>query len=390
MKHLGLFAGAALLVGAAPASPPPVAQYWMDAATASGMGAAFMGGGRPDPGQIMQMMNGGGGAEHVLNLYLASRNKAPAPEASHFIPPGMQMGPSLPLVAPAVAKPVRETEGMPTNFQRPKGRMLIYWGCGEHAGAGQPTIVDFSKLAAGQMPPGFASMMSAMHAAQPPRPGQAAGYGEWPNDRDSRPVPATASLLGEHRVEANYSPPITFSLGQGQDFMPALGLREAGALPSRAVPLNWRPAAQATGYALSMFGSSGNGDVLIWTSANKPSAFPNMDYLSPSQVKSLVASGAVLPPSANQCMIPAEVTAASPSGMMMMIGYGPEAFFSDKPKAPTWTVRARYKTTATVMLGMGDMSDDADADAQQQAQPQKPKKKRGFGLGDLIEQAVPH
>lgn len=391
MKRISLLLAATVLVGAAPPkAPPPVANYWMDVATASGMGAGMMGG-RPNMAQVMSMMNGGGGgAQHMLNLYLASRDKAPSPQAQHLIPPGMQMGASLPLIAPQAVKPERTDYAMPEHFQRPKGRMIIYWGCGEHAGAGQPTIVDFSKLAAGQMPPGVSAMMSAVRAAQPPRPGQSAGYGEWPNDRDSRPVPATASLIGAHKVEGNYSPPISFSLGQGQDFMPGLGLREAGVLPSGANRLTWTPAAQATGYALSMFGSSGGGDVVIWSSANKPSAFPNMDYLSPAQVKPLVASGAALAPTTNQCTIPAEVVKASPTGMVMMIGYGPEAWFQDKPKAPTWTVRARYKTTASVMLGMGDMMGSADDDqpqAQQQEQPKK--KKRGFGLGDIL-QAVPH
>ena len=392
MKRISALLAATVLIGAAPASPPPpVANYWMDVATASGMGAGMMGGGRPNMAQIMGMMNGGGGAQHMLNLYLASRNKAPSPEAQHLIPPGMQMGPSLPLVAPQAAPPVRETSGMPEHFQRPKGRMLIYWGCGEHSGAGQPTIIDFSNLAAGKMPPGYASMMSAIHAAQPPRPGQSAGYGEWPNDRDSRPVPQNASLVGAHKVEGNYSPPIAFSLGQGQDFMPGLGLHDGGALPSGAARMMWTPAAQATGYALSMFGSSGGSDVVIWSSANKPSTFPNMDYLSPAQVKPLVASGAVLSPTTSQCAIPAEVVKASPTGMVMMIGYGPEAWFQDKPKAPTWTVRARYKSTASAMIGMGDMMGDSGSDqpqAQQQEQPKK--KKRGFGLGDLIQQAVPH
>lgn len=392
MKRISLLLAATVLVGAAPPkAPPPVANYWMDVATASGMGAGMMGG-RPNMAQVMSMMNGGGGgAQHMLNLYLASRDKAPSPQAQHLIPPGMQMGASLPLIAPQAVKPGRTDYAMPEHFQRPKGRMIIYWGCGEHAGAGQPTIVDFSKLAAGQMPPGFSAMMSAVRAAQPPRPGQSAGYGEWPNDRDSRPVPATASLIGAHKVEGNYSPPISFSLGQGQDFMPGLGLREAGALPSGANRLTWTPAAQATGYALSMFGSSGGGDVVIWSSANKPSAFPNMDYLSPAQVKPLVASGAALAPTTNQCTIPAEVVKASPTGMVMMIGYGPEAWFQDKPKAPTWTVRARYKTTASVMLGMGDMMGSADDDQQPQAQQQEQpkKKKRGFGLGDIL-QAVPH
>jgi hypothetical protein len=390
MKRIGLLLAATVLVGAAPPkAPPPVANYWMDVATTSGMGAG-MTGGRPNMAQIMGMMNGGGGgAQHMLNLYLASRDKAAAPQASHLIPPGMQMGPSLPLIAPQAVKPEHTDYSMPDHFQRPKGRMIIYWGCGEHAGAGQPTVVDFSKLAAGQMPPGFSAMMSAVHAAQPPRPGQSAGYGEWPNDKDSRPVPAAASLIGAHKVEGNYSPPIAFSLSQGQDFMPGLGLHEAGALPSGANRLAWTPAAQATGYALSMFGSSGGGDVVIWSSANKPSAFPNMDYLSPAQVKPLVASGAVLAPTTSQCTIPAEVVKASPTGMVMMIGYGPEALFQDKPKAPTWTVRARYKTTASVMMGMGDMMGDASAQPQQPQQEQPKKKKRGFGLGDLL-QAVPH
>ena len=392
MTRISLLLGATVMMGAAPPkASPPVANYWMDVATAGGMGAGMMGGGsRPNMAQIMGMMNGGGGgAQHLLNLYLASRDKAASPQASHLIPPGMQMGASLPLIAPPASKPVQETTGMPEHFQRPKGRMIIYWGCGEHVGAGQPAIVDFSKLAAGQMPPGFSAMMSAVHAAQPPRPGQSAGFGEWPNDRDSRPVPAAASLIGPHRVEGNYAPPIAFSLGQGQDFMPALGLREAGALPSGANRLTWTPAAQATGYGLSMFGSSGGGDVVIWSSANKPSAFPNMDYLSPAQVSPLVASGAVLAPTTNQCTIPAEVVKASPAGMVMMIGYGPEAWFQDKPRAPTWTVRARYKTSASMMLGMGNMSGDSGAD-QPQAQQQEPKKKkRGFGLGDIL-QAVPH
>jgi hypothetical protein len=394
MKRITLLLGATVLMGAAPPkAPPPVANYWMDVATASGMAAGMTrGGSRPSVDQIMAMMNGGGGgAQHSLNLYLASRNKAAAPEAEHLIPPGMQMGASLPLVAPRIAAPVRETTGIPEHFQRPKGRMLIYWGCGEHAGAGQPTVIDFSKLAAGKTPPGFSAMMSAVHAAQPPRAGQSPGFGEWPNDKDSRAVPQAASLIGAHKVEGNYSPPISFSLGQGQDFMPGLGLREAGALPSGAVRLAWAPAAQATGYALSMTGASEGGDIIIWSSANKASAFPNMDYLSPAQVKPLVASGAVLAPSTSQCTIPAEVVRASPAGMAMMIGYGPEAWFQDKPKAPTWTVRARYKSTASAMIGMGGMmgaADDGDqARAQQQEQPKK--KKRGFGLGDLLG-AVPH
>ena len=386
MAGAGALAISAAAYAATPAVPPPIANYWVDVATSSGMGAGMSAGRRPDMSQIMSMMQGGSSVSHTLELRLASRNKAAAaPSAQHFIPPGLQMGASLPLLTPAVAKPVRETPDTPYQYEQPKGRMLIYWGCGEHVGAGQPTVIDFSKLAAGQVPPGMAAMAAMGRSATPPRPGQSAGYGEWPNEKDTRAVPVQGSLLGAHRIEGNYSPPIAFSLAAGQDFMPDLGFHEGTAMASGAVPLGWRPAPQATGYALTMFGSAENGDVIVWTSSNKAATAANLDYLPPAEVGKLVAAGAALPPAADKCILPAEVASASPSGMVMMIGYGPEVFFAEQPKAPKWATRLRYKTTASLMRGMGSMGSmqGGDAQPQQPGQPVKKKKKK-FGIGDIL------
>jgi hypothetical protein len=92
-------------------------------------------------------------------------------------------------------------------------------------------------------------------------------------------------------------------------------------------------------------------------------------------------------------VLPAEVAAAVPMGMVMMIGYGPEANFTDNPKMPKWSTKVRYKTTASLMRGMPGMGGYAGAEnnAQQaqQQQPQQPKKRRGLGIGDLIG-AIPH
>jgi hypothetical protein len=131
----------------------------------------------------------------------------------------------------------------------------------------------------------------------------------------------------------------------------------------------------------------------MWSSASK-AAMPALDYLAPSEVKRLITAGAVLPPSTGQCLLPAEVAAAVPAGMVTMIGYGPEAYFAEKPKAPTWTTRVRYKTTASLMHGMGAMMGGAmseQAPEQQQPQPgQEPrKKKKKFGIGDLLGGALP-
>ncbi|HVU30695.1 MAG TPA: hypothetical protein VHE36_09860 [Sphingomicrobium sp.] len=395
-RLLAIGTATAALIGAAPAKqaakvPPPIATYWMDVTTQSGMGAGMAGGARPSMADIMAMMNGGGGsASHMLDLRLASRDKpSAAPEAGHLIPPGLNMGPRLPLLTPQRAEAPSEHPALPAQFQQPKGRMLIYWGCGEHVSAGQPTVIDFSKVSAGQVPPGMAAMSSMAHMQTGPT--SAPGFGRWPNERDRRSVPAGGSLVGLHKVEANYAPPISFSLGAGQDFMPALGLRDAGALPSGASRLAWQPAASATGYALAMFGSSGNGDVIMWSSANS-AQMPALDFLAPGEVRRLVTKGSVLPPSASECVLPAEVAKASPTGMVMMVGYGPEADFADDPKAPKWTTKVRYKTSASLMRGLGGMGGYAQGDEQpQQSEPQQPqpKKRRGIGIGDVLG-AFPH
>jgi hypothetical protein len=154
-------------------------------------------------------------------------------------------------------------------------------------------------------------------------------------------------------------------------------------MPSGASQLAWRPAPQATGYALTLFGSAENGDVIVWTSASKAASAANLDYLPPAEVKRLVTAGTVLPPTANQCLLPAEVSTASPSGMIMMIGYGPEVHFAEAPKAPKWTARLRYKATASLIRGMGAMGGmEGSGPAGQPSQPKKKKKK--FGIGDVL------
>ena len=118
----------AAVFAATPAAAPPIATYWMDAATSSGFGAGMMGGGaRPNMSQMMNMMSGNApSVAHTLELRLASKTKAPAaPTANHLIPANLQMGPSLPLVTPPAPKPVKETYGLPPGYEKPKGRMLM-------------------------------------------------------------------------------------------------------------------------------------------------------------------------------------------------------------------------------------------------------------------------
>ena len=125
---------------------PPKTVYWLSAATQSGFG---LGGKAPSAGDMMRMAMGGGGSGPVklLNLDLGSKvPPAGPPTAQHLIPPAMAMGTALPLKTP---KPVERRPGQePQDFERPKGRLLLFWGCGETARPGQPVVLDFAKMAA--------------------------------------------------------------------------------------------------------------------------------------------------------------------------------------------------------------------------------------------------
>src|SRR5690606_14428061 len=90
-------------------------------------------------------------------------------------------------------------------------------------------------------------------------------YGDWPNARDAKTVPANASLLGAHRIAGNYSPEIAFTLQD--DFMPALraSSRDMG---SGAVGLSWNALDKATGYYAWAIATnpdeSGNARDMVW------------------------------------------------------------------------------------------------------------------------------
>ena len=77
----------------------------------------------------------------VLDIALHNRLK-PGVEASQAIPAGMRMGDSLPLVPPKAEGREPEAGEMPREYKEPpKGRILIYWGCGATV-RGRPAARD--------------------------------------------------------------------------------------------------------------------------------------------------------------------------------------------------------------------------------------------------------
>ena len=391
---LALTGGAAVaLAGPAlsqAAGATTTARYTIDAGTVSGMGAMGAGGG--GVGAILGAMRGGAAsAMHELRLHLGSgTSPAGAPQADHFMPAAAGLGASVPLVTPRATPSGPATPGEMPQAQMPRGRLLLFWGCGEHAPAGQPVVIDFSKMAAGQVPPGlFASGPNLPDDWQVTQ-SNSRTYGEWPNDRDHKTVPANGSLLGAHRIAGNYSPEIAFNLAD--DFMPALQLGSQN-MPSGAVMLNWNALPKATGYYAWVMGGqtdgSGQARDMVWWTSSATQAFGGAmtDWLSPAAVARLVAAKNVMPPTQTTCAVPAEVKQAGGEMLMTQLyAYGPQADFSYPPRParaaanwkPDWIARVRFRANTMTMLGMPSMSggfgdDEAGEEPQQAPQSALPK-----------------
>jgi hypothetical protein len=336
---------------------PPVASYWVSVETSAGMAIPGMGG----AGGFLAGMMGAPGAQSGRSMLLqlgSQRPAADAPRADHLIPPGMSMGPSLPLQTPQRAPAQRGEPGdMPQGMEQPKGRMLIYWGCGENVRAGQPVIIDFARVAQGQTPSNMVSRRVSM--PNPPSPSRAKTYGDWPNQRDPKAIPGGASLRGDHQIKGNYTPDIQFSLGEGHDFMDRVELATA-ARGAGAVNVSWNAVGTATGYFATAMGGDGN-DVVMWSSSEvQEMGGALMSYVPPAEVARLVREKIVLPPSVTECSVPGEVVKrAGGSPFLNFIAYGPEANFAQPPRPqdpkqpwePLWTAKVRFKSTASTLLG---------------------------------------
>lgn len=372
-----------------------VARYSLDAGTMSGMAAMGAGGGI---GAAMSMLRGqGGGSARELVLRLGStRSATGGPKADHFLPAGMSMGASVPLVTP----PRATGEPMPQGMEMPRGRLLLFWGCGERAGPGQPVVIDFARVARGQVPPGLYAQGPNVPDDWEVTQANSTTYGEWPNGSDRKTVSGRSSLLGGHRVASTYAPEIGFELDT--DFMAPLQV-QSSALASGAYALRWNAVPGATGYyawafsAKDMGRGNGTGDVVWWaSSATQAFGGPLWSWLSPAAVARLIEARTVLPPSRQECTVLAEVKVAGGEVTMAnLTAFGPQRNFSYPARPanaragwqPEWIARARFRSSAMVMLGM-DMPGSAAASGQADGAERPASKPKCKGLGGIARRAA--
>ena len=358
----------------------PKVQLWMDVSTGTMAGMPEMdslpGGG----GMLGGLMGGaGGGAQgragggntsygharamsimppRVIDLALHNSLR-PGVEASQAIPPGMRMGESLPLIPPRAQPTQTEPGDVPQEYQQhqPKGRILLYWGCGSAVRAGQPRVIDLARAKPSDYAQAFAGRAVPDRG---PRVGPA--YALYPNERNQVSLSRDSSLVGEHQVRGDGVPAsLKFTLCAAQDLMPAIDLRTTGK-PQDSMGTSWQPVRNARAYYLHAMSQSGD-DLIMWSSAETPDTGMGLfDYLSPATIDRWLKERVLLQPETTQCAIPQGIFAGGGRDampMLRMMAYGGESHIVHPPRPadpkaawePEWSVRVRVKSHTMAMLG---------------------------------------
>jgi hypothetical protein len=350
---------------------PPVAQLWMDVATVTMPGMPDMPS-MPSLGGMLGRSRTGEGSNafgntrgmapgrHVDIAFVTQRQPGGS-EAMQSVPAATGLAPSLPLV-PVKAEPRGGSPGTPREpgeYEQPKARILFYWGCSETVRAGQPRVLDFSKASPTEWG-NFMQGRAPRERGAVARPGNSI----WPNDKDRRSFGRDASLAGDHSLSGEGVPAdLKFAIGAAHDFMPPLGLTQAGA-SADVVRLTWPAVPQARAYFINAMSggqdASGTSELVLWSSAEVPeSGMGLIDYASPANIDQWLKEKVLLAPSVTQCAIPRGIFATSQGAMLRMIAYGPELNLAHPPRPtdvkiawePEWAVRVRTKSTAMAMLG---------------------------------------
>ncbi|NTW67515.1 MAG: hypothetical protein HGB21_14605 [Nitrospirae bacterium] len=389
-KTCGTVTAAILLLIGSPAaaaekSKTPVTQYWVSVATQNmsipGMPQEGMSGLQ---GMIIGKIAGVGPKKSLL-LQLNSPGALPSgPEATHDIPPGLSMGKTLPLLIPERDKPMRGGDEPERKAEKPKVRMLFYWGCSEAVRPGQPRVLDTEKMSM----PQFGKAMSGRTGSGQTPPSQRSGwaYAEWPNRKDRQDVPKSSSLSGDHFIHGNYTPDIKFAVGERHDFMAPVEFTSVTGGLTDSIKFQWKKIPTAIGYfAMAIGHNEKTGETILWSSSDaQDPGYGLMSYLPPADVNRFIRDKVVMGPEVTSCSVPKGIFKDAGGAALQFIGYGDELniAYPPKPKDPKiphetiWAVKLRNKSTGMLPIGMDEGKAERRTKDSTQKQDEQPAKEK--------------
>lgn len=360
----GLVSLASSLALAAEKPKPSYPHYWVSVATSN----QTMPGMTEEMAGMASMFGGRGaafGPRRSLQLQVEGPRTVASPRADHLIPPGQKMGESLALITPKQEKAEYRPEErgeQPEKQEKPKARMLIYWGCAEDVPKGQPKVIDTEKMSPADFGRAFVGR-SGSHQT-PPMPRKGWTYGEWPNVDDRKEVPGDSSLVGEHNLKGSYLPDIRFSLDQQRDFMAPVSFSAISKRENGAWPFQWQQIPTATAYfATAMGHNQKTGETIFWSSSEvQETGMGLLNYLTNADVQRFLKEKVLMPVSRTSCTIPAGVFKDAEGAMLQFIAYGEELNIIHPPRPkdpkqpwnPLWSVKVRLKSTGMSPLVEGE------------------------------------
>jgi hypothetical protein len=389
-------AGVALVLGVSRVQAqsnikPPQAQAWIDVATYSGFGMPAGAAGNP-MAAIGSLFGGSGGAKNSfgntqtgsagrwVDVTLVTRNNPSLGEAQQAVPAGFLPSP-LKLQAPKEVRksvPDNDDSVVEHEVERPRGKLLLYWGCGTTVRQGQPKVLEMSTASAADLANFFVSRRATQRGTH-----SAPGRPVWPSPADTRMVPANASLAGEHMFSGSGVPEgFRFQIPAAQDLMPALDLKSRDA--AGAVELSWTAAPTARAYFAAGMAAGGKDEMVIWTSSElADTGFGLTDYQTNVAVDRWLKEKVLLAPAVTTCTVPKGVFSGE-GAMLRLVGYGNELNLAYPPRPadpkapwePVWAAKVRVKSVASALLGMPEMAGmEKSAEGQTAPEPQEKKPK---------------
>lgn len=305
------------------------------------------------PPQVRQQLAGLFGPRRELTVRLLSPGEAPPnAQARLDIPPGLKLGPTLPLEILRPAERRRQNLNVP---EPPGGRVDMeirhYWGCAETVPAGQPRVMRIAEASPAQRAL-YERLQRRQAALERPDWTEAV----WPNQRNEGPpaIAPDASIRGDHTLRTNYAGEARFTVTPPVDFLEPVTFTSPDARRpidlKRAIPLAWRRVANALGYQLLAVGMRGRNTLILWTAAPPEQHLAiQEEFPETAVVREAVAKGALLRPETTACSVPAGIFDGCEPVMVLLTAFGPGQAFEGSGPA----VRVQTRSLGQLTIGQG-------------------------------------
>ena len=291
-------------------------------------------------------------AERFLTLMLPVAAGNVSTSYEHLLP--QQPTPSHPLALKV--RPLFFFEGSLARshpFEPSLRHILIYWGCGEVAGKGQPRVINVDAVDDEQLTqllapspnptdsPGRLGVVSEAHRG-------VAYY--------SARIPEQAEVRGSHELRAG--PTRTrFTVGEQGDFLPPVAITRVRGPDQGGTTIRWERTPGALAYFANMYVQRSNGPIaVIWTSSRVPEAGYLLSQGHPGgdELTRLLEKGVLMHADTQECTIPSAVMQHASHAMAIQVHtFGPETAIpatSSDMGLPSLAVRVAPRASTTILL----------------------------------------